>query len=197
MLDLAPMDPARRDVSRNTFGGSYFAPTVPIHKAMPHRLATLVISGLLFAWPAGAGASTPERPDVPLVAPAVAALATLAPEIADWPDEGEQPGSAPRAIVRPRDEPIWVMTTIDVCATQRRVTVEFYSSLAADVALRVYYNERTLARTRVPQAIRERTATLATPELRRGRSYWVEVAAQRPDDTYKERRRLIVRSACG
>ncbi len=88
------------------------------------------------------------------------------------------------------------MTTVGVCAIQRRVTAKLYSSLPADVTLRVYDNERTLARARVLQAIGERTATLATPELRRGGSYWVEVAAQRPDDTHKERRRLIVRSAC-
>lgn len=157
-------------------------------------LAILAVFG--FAWPAAAGANTPEQPDVPLVTPVVAALATLAPEVADWPNPDGPPGSALRGTVNPRDKPTWVMTIMDICATERLVTVELYTSLQADITIRVHDDKRTLARTRVRQQIGERTVTL-TPELRRRRTYRVEVVAQRPDEKpIKEPRPLIVRSAC-
>lgn len=163
------------------------------------RLATLAIVWSLFAWPAAAGADTANGPQVPVATPVVSALATLAPRIAGQPPPvaPTRPASAPRARVNEVDEPLWVMTVVEVCATERRTTVDLYSSLPADVTVRVYDADRTVARTRLAGAMGELTARLAEADLRRGRLYRVEIAAQRSDEpTFKDRRRLFVRSTC-
>lgn len=171
----------------------------------PRLLATLAVLWSLFAGPAAAGADSPEQPDA-LVTPVAEALATLAPDV-DWPGAGEQPppatpappASALRARVSERDEPVWVMTVLDVCASERGgiTVVRLFSSRPAQIFVRVHDEDRTLARTRLPRVMGERTVTLVAAELRRGRTYWVEVFAQRPDEpTLKTRRRLVVPSAC-
>lgn len=174
--------------------------------AMPRnpRLATFAVLWSL-GWPAAAAADAPKPPDLPVAAPVVAALATLGPEIADWPVAGEQPPpsaparptAAPRGSVGYRDEAVWGITLSRFCATERRVTVDLYTSAPADVTVLVYDDDRALARRRIPRATGERTVTLAPLDLRRGGPYRVEVAAQRPDEpTFKIRRRLVVRPVC-
>lgn len=168
------------------------------------RLAMFAVAWALLASPAAAMADTAEQRDVPLPAPVVETLAAVAPQIADWPAAGQQPrptdppapASALRGSVDYQEEAVWVTTLSSFCATERRVTVDLYSSLAADITVHVYDDDRTVARRRLLGAMDERTVTLAL-ELRRGGSYRLEVTAQRYDEpTIRFRRRLVVRSAC-